>query len=39
MTNQYEWIDSHDNPRTAYGSGDMLIGWIIYAAAVVYLIM
>ena len=39
MTNQYEWIDSHDNPRTEYGSGDMLIGWIIYAAAVVTLIV
>ncbi len=39
MANQYEWIDSHDNPRTAYGSGDMLIGWIIYAAAVVFLIV
>ena len=39
MTNQYEWIDSHDNPRIAYGSGDMLIGWIIYAAAVVFLIV
>jgi len=39
MTNQYEWIDSHDNPRIEYGSGDMLIGWIIYAAAVVTLIV
>ncbi len=39
MTNQYEWIDNHDNPRIEYGSGDMLIGWIIYAAAVVFLIV
>ncbi len=39
MTNQYEWIDSHDNPKTEYASGDMLFGWAIYVAAVVYLIV
>ena len=39
MTNQYEWIDSHDNLRTEYGNGDMLFGWVIYAVAVLYLIV
>ncbi len=39
MTNQYEWIDSHDNPRTERGNGDMILGWAIYVAAVVYLIV
>ena len=39
MTNQYEWIDSHDNPRTEYASGDILFGWVAYVTAVVYLIV
>ena len=39
MVNQYEWIDSYDNPRTEHGSGDILFGWIGYVAAVVYLIV
>ena len=39
MTDQYEWTDSHVNPRTEYGGGDMLFGWVIYVAAVVYLIV
>ena len=39
MKNDYEWSDSYDNPRTEYGSGDVLIGWVFYVAAVVYLIV
>ncbi len=39
MTNQYEWIDSYDNPGREYGAGDVFFGWVIYVAAVVYLIV
>lgn len=39
MTNEYEWIDSNENPRREYGAGDALFGWIIYAAAVLYLVV
>jgi hypothetical protein len=39
MTNQYEWIDSDDTLRPEYGTGDLLLGWVIYAAAVIYLIV
>ncbi len=38
MTNEYEWIDSYDNPGREYCGGDALLGWVIYAAAVLYMI-
>ena len=41
MTNAHDWIDS-DNDRNAkaeYGAKDMILGWVIYSLAVVYLIV
>ena len=39
MTNEYEWIDSSGNPRREFGAADTLLGWALYAAAVLYLIV
>ena len=39
MNNEYEWIDSSDNPRREFGAGDVLVGWVIYALVVLFLIL
>ena len=39
MTNEYEWIDSRDECKREYGSADMALGWIIYAAALIFIIV
>lgn len=39
MTNEYEWIDQRDACKREFGSGDMLLGWLIYAVAVVYMMI
>jgi hypothetical protein len=39
MTNEYEWIDSSDECKREFGAGDALLGWVLYAAAVLYLIV
>lgn len=38
MTNEYEWIDISDHPRREFGARDVTFGWIVYAAAVLYLV-
>lgn len=37
MTNEYEWIDSRDESKREFGSADVLLGWVIYAVAVLYM--
>jgi hypothetical protein len=39
MSNEYDFIDSDDHPRREFGAGDVLVGWVIYVAAVLYLIV
>ena len=39
MTNEYEWVDSSENPQRQFGSSDVLFGWIVYAAALLFLIV
>lgn len=39
MTNEYDWIDDCDECKRDFGSEDVLVGWAIYAALVVFLIV
>lgn len=39
MTNEYEWIDDRDEFKRDFGSGDALLGWVIYAFALLYLVI
>lgn len=37
MTNEYEWIDRRDECKREFGSGDVVLGWVIYVIAVAYM--
>lgn len=39
MTTEYEWVDKRDECRRDFGARDTVLGWIIYSAVLLYLIV
>lgn len=39
MTNEYEWVEKRDQCTRDFGAKDMVLGWVIYSVAVLFLIV